>query len=136
MRLKTLKFKPIQVEPKTLGEHIKRERLKRGLRQKDAAAHMGVDTFTVLNWEKSRTTPPAAAFPAILAFLGYDPLPAPQDLAERLGEARRARGWSIRAAAAKLGVDPTTFSGWERGKPLRQERHAALIEDFLKEKQR
>src|SRR4051812_12867322 len=60
-------------EPKTLGEHIKRVRLARGLYQKDVAKAVAVTTDTVHNWEAGKTEPPIGIMPAVLAFLGYDP---------------------------------------------------------------
>jgi len=44
-----------------------------GVTQKEAARRMGVDQWTVLNWEKCRTEPAQRFAPVILYFLGYDP---------------------------------------------------------------
>ena len=49
--------KPYDFEPKTVGEHIKRERLKRGMLQKEVALLFKVDAFTILNWETGFTKP-------------------------------------------------------------------------------
>jgi transcriptional regulator with XRE-family HTH domain len=54
--------------------------------------------------------------PAIIQFLGYNPLPAARSLPERLRTARRALGLSQRKMAKKLGVDPATLMGWEAGR--------------------
>lgn len=53
--------------------------------------------------------------PAIIQFLGYNPLPAASSLPERLVTARRALGLSQRKMAAKLGIDPATLMRWEAG---------------------
>jgi hypothetical protein len=45
---------------------------------------MGIQRDTYVNWEKGRTEPVASQFRPIVAFLGYDPTPEPQTLAERL----------------------------------------------------
>ncbi|MEW8058550.1 MAG: helix-turn-helix transcriptional regulator [Candidatus Thiodiazotropha endolucinida] len=58
---------------KTLGEHIKRMRLKCGLRQIDVATRLGVNPWTLRNWEHNRTKPSIRHYPAVMAFLGYCP---------------------------------------------------------------
>lgn len=47
--------------------------------------------------------------------LGYNPLPEPKTLAERLVQHRRVLGMSQTELASKLGVDPGTLARWERG---------------------
>jgi len=65
-----LRKKPFDFEPKTLGEQIKKERLKRGLSQKEVGALLGVTSFTVLNWEKGKTEPLRESMQMIVRFLG------------------------------------------------------------------
>lgn len=62
-----------------------------------------VNPSTILNWEKGRTEPPVEAMPALLQFLGYDPLSEPTTLPERMLRTRQGRGWSIKEAALRLG---------------------------------
>jgi transcriptional regulator with XRE-family HTH domain len=100
--------------PHTLGEHLKKARLDRGIEQKDAARAMGCDPGTLANWEKGRVSPDVRFWPAILAFLGYDPRPEPQTLGGRIRAARMAEGLSERELARKLGLDPGTVAAWER----------------------
>ena len=69
-----------------------------------------------MNWEKGKTDPPIACMPAIIAFLGYDPGPVPETLAERMRHYRRVSGLSIKEASKRLGVDPGTWSEWESGR--------------------
>jgi hypothetical protein len=57
---------------------------------------MAVSAATVLNWEKGATEPPSAFWPAIIAFLGYDPHPMPVTLSERMTAFRRRKGLSIK----------------------------------------
>ncbi len=71
--LKSLIPKPYDFEPKTLGEHVRKKSLKMGLMQKEVAEQLGVNTWTILNWEKGRTEPPIASIPAIVRFLAYEP---------------------------------------------------------------
>ena len=69
--------------------------------------------------------------PALLRFLGYEPLPEPKTLPERLLAKRRAMGWSIRETARQVGVDPTTWRDWERGKTILFRKHRELIARLL-----
>lgn len=87
--------------------------------------------MTVLNWEKGYTEPPVESLPALVGFLGYDPLPEPKTLAERLYGKRRAMGWTIRQAADMLGVDPGTWKDWESGKVILFCTHRAAISRLL-----
>ena len=82
--------------------------------QTHAAERLGVNPWTVLNWEKHHTGPPIESMPAIIRFLGYDPFPEPKNITEGLLAKRRVMGWSIREAARQLGVDEGTW-GLGRG---------------------
>lgn len=73
IRLKALRKKEFDFDPKTLGEHIKKRRLELGLTQKQAAKRLRVNSWTVLNWEKGETQPLTKSVPKIISFLGYDP---------------------------------------------------------------
>jgi transcriptional regulator with XRE-family HTH domain len=53
--------------------------------------------------------------PAIIQFLGYNPLPEAQGRGERLVRQRTTLGLSQKASAQRLGVDPSTLAKWERG---------------------
>ena len=86
-----------------------------GLMQKEVAKLLGVNTWTILNWEKGRTEPPVESIPTIVQFLGYnDPFPEPKTLPQRLIAKRQAMGWSIKKAATTLGVDPGTWGNWKK----------------------
>ncbi len=102
-----------------------------GLMQKEVAEQLGVNTWTILNWEKGHTEPPIASIPAIAKFLGYDPFPEPKSVSEHLFTRRRAMGWSIKEAATKLGVDPGTWGSWESGQTIQYRRHRTLVAQFL-----
>ena len=72
--------------------------------------------MTITSWERNATVPEVRYMPAIIQFLGYNPLPPANSPAERLTAARRSLGLSQRKMAEKLGVDPATLMGWEAGK--------------------
>lgn len=76
---------------------------------------MAVNNWTYLLWEQDRTRPVVRYYPAIFQFLGYDPFPASLTLPERIAAKRRQLGWSIKEAAAYVGVDEGTFGRWESG---------------------
>jgi ribosome-binding protein aMBF1 (putative translation factor) len=69
--------------------------------------------------------------PAIIAFLGYDPLPRSTTLAKRLVQHRRCRGWSQRRLAAELDIDPTTLARWERGEKTPWGPYAVRVKELL-----
>ena len=99
----------------TLGDHIRARRLDLKLLQKQVAAQIGVHEITISNWEGNAAVPAIRYMPAIIQFLGYDPLPPANSFPERLATARRVLGLSQRKMAEKLGVDPATLLGWEAG---------------------
>ena len=129
--LKALKPKETDFEPQTLGEHVRKRRLELRVTQKQAAERLGVNPWTVLNWEKDHTEPLIESIPAIIRFLGYDPFPEPKNIPERLLARRRAMGWSIKEAARQLGVDAGTWGAWERGQIMLYRRHRELIVRLL-----
>lgn len=55
----------------TLGDHIRKVRLDRGMLQKDVAKALGVDITTVTSWEKGERTPRRATIAKIRVFLGF-----------------------------------------------------------------
>jgi len=114
-RLKGLKPKDWTDEPVTLGDHIKKTRKERGLLQCELAKALGVDSMSVVNWEKHRTKIGARFIPAIIQWLGYDPLPSPSSLGEWIAIERTRRGLARRALAAALGWDEKTVRKYEEG---------------------
>jgi transcriptional regulator with XRE-family HTH domain len=126
-----LKNKALTTEPRTIGEHIKRKRTIEGLTQEQAGCIMVVDKYTVLNWEKGKTTASPPDYPGIIRFLGYVPLPQPKTLAERLYYVRCIRGWSIKEAGRAADIHEETWGYWERGQNPPQKRMRERIEQFL-----
>jgi transcriptional regulator with XRE-family HTH domain len=129
--LKALKPKKTDFEPRSLGEHVRKRRLELRLTQKQVAEQLGVNPWTVLNWEKDKTEPPIESIPAILRFLKYDPFLEPKSLPECLLAKRRAMGWPIKEAARHLGVDEETWGDWEYGTTVPKGRHLRLLDAFL-----
>jgi transcriptional regulator with XRE-family HTH domain len=103
-------------EINTLGDHIRTRRLDLKLLQKQVADQIGVHEQTITGWERNATVPEVRYIPAIIQFLGFNPLPEASSLPGHLATARRALGLSQRKMAGKLGVDPATLMGWEAGR--------------------
>ena len=103
------------LERDTLGAKLKRRRLELELRQIDVAPMLGVSENTVVDWERDQRLPPVAYFPAIIAFLGFEPWPEPASLGERLVARRLKQGLSAKRAAKHLGIDEATLADLERG---------------------
>jgi transcriptional regulator with XRE-family HTH domain len=115
----------------TLGDHIRSRRLNLKLFQKQVADQIGVDATTITNWEGNTTSPAIRHIPAILEFLGYDPIPTAQGFPERLAAARKRLGLSQRKLAEKLGVDPTTVRDWEAGRHRPTKRNTGAVKRIL-----
>jgi len=116
----------------TIGDHIRKRRLDLGLFQRQVAAQIGVDEASVWNWEKGEMKPESRHLPAIISFLGYNPLPQPQGLAARLIWARSSRGLNRVSCAVLLGVDPSTLARWETGRRMPAGRHLDAAKTLLK----
>lgn len=101
--------------PKTVGEHLLKKRLEDDLTRKALAGLVGVDKFTVMNWELGRTkTIPAASMQKVIDYLGYNPEPRPVRVGGQLRWKRRGLGWTTEEAARRNSVDQSTWEAWER----------------------
>ncbi len=115
----------------TIGDHLLRRRLTLKLLQRQAAERIGVDKTSFRNWETNRSKPQVKYMPAIIRFLGYNPLPPSNGWADRLVQARTALGMSQKEAARQVGVDQCTLARWERGEREPTGKFAARAERFL-----
>jgi site-specific DNA recombinase len=121
----------IPVEPKTVGDHIRRRRLELKLLQKDVAERLGVCQPSVYNWESNRSQPDIRYMPAVIQFLGYNPLPSVEGFGAQLVQRRTALGLSQKEAAQRLGVDPGTLARWERGERKPEGRFLESVKQFV-----
>ena len=72
---------------------------------------IGTNAWSLKAWEEGRRPLARPMFyPGILAFLKYNPLPAPRTLGATIRQERLARGWSIERLARVAGVDPATLT--------------------------
>lgn len=99
----------------TIGDHLLRRRFALKLLQRQVAEKLGVEKSSVANWESNRTKPSLEYMPAIIRFLGYNPVPPGSDWSERLVQCRTALGITQKEAARRMGVDASTLARWERG---------------------
>ena len=83
------------------------------------------------NWEGQHRNPALPIMPAIIRFLGYNPLPEADTLANKLTRYRVSLGITQEALAEKLGIDPCTLARWERGDRTPTGLYRKLIEKLL-----
>ena len=121
----------ISKDPVTLGDHLRRRRLELGLYQKHVAVQIGVTTSTIWNWENGWSSIALGYIPKIINFLGYNPLPHPKDLMERLAWYKQVKGLTLEQLGAEMGRDPEQLADWLSGhhSPYRLNREE--IELFL-----
>ena len=94
--------------------------------------HIGVNPWTILNWDKGNPEPHIRTYPNIMNFLGYCPIQYPQSIGERIRLHRIHRGLSIVELAHILGVDESTVGNWERNLKYPYRRSEALIQKIYK----
>jgi transcriptional regulator with XRE-family HTH domain len=102
-------------ELNTVGDHLLRRRLVLKLLQRQVREQIGVDKTSIANWESNRSKPGLQYMPAIIRFLGYNPLPPADGWADRLVQCRTVLGLSQKESAARIGVDQGTLARWKRG---------------------
>jgi DNA-binding XRE family transcriptional regulator len=113
--LKALKPERIGEQGDSLPAHLQRRRRELGLFRKQAARQIGVKEWTLLKWEHGMATPLVSFYPRIIAYLGYEPWPKPETLAEMLLAQRCRQGFSAKETAEMMGIDPGTYSRMEQG---------------------
>ena len=70
----------VSMQPKTLGEHIRKRRIEKHLLQAELAKLLGVDRVSVQNWERGIHEPNSKIIGKIIGFLGYNPEPKPKQV--------------------------------------------------------
>lgn len=88
-----------------------------GITQWAIAERLGVDPDTIRNWEAGRTSIEVRHYPALIALLGYNPLPEPTSLGGAIQRARMSRGLSRKRLAALAGIDEASVRRMEEDTP-------------------
>jgi transcriptional regulator with XRE-family HTH domain len=117
-------------EPFTLGDHLRRLRLELGLYQKDVAARLGVTTSTIWNWEHGRTID-SRYIPRVITFLGYNPIPCPEDVLEQLAWYKQVNGLTFEELGTEMGRDPEQLADWLSGRHKLCRQNQEKIQLFL-----
>jgi hypothetical protein len=80
-----------------------------------------VTTSTIWNWEHGWIVD-FRFIPQIITFFGYNPIPYPDDVMERLTWYKQVRGLTLEQLGAEMGRDPEQLADWLSGrhKPCRQ----------------
>ena len=89
-----------------------------GLTRKAAAKVLRTNAQSLKHWEEGSKGHVRPMFiSAIVAFLGYNPLPEPKTRGEAIRRERLSRGWSIERLGAAAGLDPATVRRMEADRP-------------------
>jgi len=89
---------------------------------------MGVSHRTYINWETGERYPVISMFPRIIEFLGYDPVPVPDDLPGRIKAVRRRLGLFQDQFASTYGFDASCVSRWEHRRSVPSPRSRKRLE--------
>jgi len=101
----------------SLGDHVCKARLDRGLNRKAVATELRIDPVSLKNWEEHRTEIEIRFYPRIIGWLGYDPLPGPETQGQYVLAERLRRGWSRKRLAREAGIDEATMRRIETDTP-------------------
>jgi len=123
-------------EVNTLGDYIRARRTDLNLLQSQVAELVSVHLLTIINWEGNESILAVRYLPAIIRFLGYDPLPPVAEFPELLARTRRMLGLSQRKMAERIGVDPATIEDWGAGRHRPTGKSVDLIGKVLSVAQR
>jgi transcriptional regulator with XRE-family HTH domain len=115
-----------------IGAKIKARRTDLGLTQRAVASLLGVNEWTVINWENGYNAPSERFYPSLIRFLGQEPWPEPTSIGERLRAERLRRGFSRVQIASVLQVDDGSVAAWEAGRGPRHDFTKAKVEAFLR----
>jgi DNA-binding transcriptional regulator YiaG len=119
------------IEPKTIGEHIKKIRMDKGLLQKQVAEILHVSEDTVTYWENGRSQPQVKHYPTIIEFLGYYPFAhETSSMAGKVKQLRHCLGYSYYAFAKFLNIDPTTVKRLEQNKPMLRKQFELTVNEL------
>jgi len=116
IRTKRRRVKGVHSNPQTIGEHLLKVRLEKGLLQKEVAELLNVTVSCIENGEGNKSQPQPRLLPKVIVFLGYFPdlLKNILQLKNPIFLYRVKRELSQRTFAKELGIDPSTLHEVEK----------------------
>jgi DNA-binding transcriptional regulator YiaG len=117
--------------PTTLSDHLKNQRLGRGLSVVAAARLMAADPSVLRKWENEHRDPCVGVWPRILKFLGYYPYPTAGNISAQVLMLRRIEGASTTQFGRHFGSNATTIKRWETGQLRPHPRAMPIIRAML-----
>jgi transcriptional regulator with XRE-family HTH domain len=115
----------------TLGNHLRKVRLNRGLSQLEVARLLHVTPDTVTGWELNRHEPPARLAKDIIAFLGYCPAKG-NSLGKELYYARLITGKTQREVADMISCDESNLRRIELDQRKPKPQTLEKIKEYIK----
>jgi len=115
----------------TVGDHVRERRAALGFTQAEAASRIGVCRDALARWEVKSMVPDVHVMPAVIEFLGYNPLRPARTFPELLLRTRRTLGLHQVALASILSVPFNTLHSWERGLCAPPAARRARVEDRI-----
>lgn len=118
----------------TLGDHLRKVRLDRGLSQPDVAKILKVTTDSIIGWELNRNHPTSKFAKAVINFLGYFPFTGDDhSFGEQLYYARLITGQTQRQVADQIGCDESNLRYIELGQRNPQPKTLKKIQEYVKD---
>ena len=116
-----------------MAKHIKRRRLELRLYQRQVADIIGVRVGTIYNWERG-VEPELIHMPAIIRFLGYNPLPIPQadDPLAQLRHYKTSNGMDFIRLGETMSKSHEQLADWLSGRHKPFRKSLDKIRAFLK----
>jgi transcriptional regulator with XRE-family HTH domain len=72
-----------------------------------------------------------SCIPKVIEFLGYNPIPWPDDLMERLAWYKQVNGLTLEHLGAEMGCDPEHLADWLSGRQNPCRRNLEISKSFL-----
>ncbi|MFN0214171.1 MAG: helix-turn-helix domain-containing protein [Saprospiraceae bacterium] len=117
----------------TLGDHLRKVRLDRGLSQLDVSVILKVSTDMVTCWELNRNQPTAKFAKAIIDFLGYVPFKVEDcSIGKQLFYARLISGKTQKQVAKIIGCDASNLRYIELDQRKPQNEIQKKIQEYIK----
>ncbi len=120
------------LNPKAIGEHIRKKRMDGKLMQSDIAHIIGVSEGSIWNWENG-TQPHVKYVPNIIKFIGYIPFKSPEngDAIDRLRYFKLINGLTIKQLAKNMGRSQEQLADWINGRTKPYKKNLEIIDEYV-----